>query len=173
MGHILQLPSAPNIPIFYGSVLSGLCKQKPTVFPVIVSSHTLHIHAHTATHHHYAPSLPVCTFCKHFLYTLPVCTFCKHFLYTLPVCTFCKHFLIHFLYALSVSTSCIHFLYALLVCISCMHFLYVLHVCTSCMHVFGQLLGHNYNRCRRCSQEVKTGNIHRIDQEVHIRSVRT
>ena len=137
MGHILQLPSAPNIPIFYGSVLSGLCKQKPTVFPVIVSSHTLHIHAHTATHHHYAPSLPVCTFCKHFLYTLPVCTSCMYFLYTLPVCT------------------------------SCMHFLYVLHVCTSCVHVFGQLLGHNYSRCRRCSQEVKMGNIHRIKQEVH------
>jgi nuclear cap-binding protein subunit 1 len=37
MGHILQLPSAPNIPIFYGSVLSGLCKQKPTVFPVILN----------------------------------------------------------------------------------------------------------------------------------------
>ena len=38
VGHILQLPCAPNIPVFYGAVLNGLCKQKPTVVPVIVSS---------------------------------------------------------------------------------------------------------------------------------------
>ena len=43
MGHVLQLPSAPNIAAFYGAVISGLCKQKPTVVPVIVSLFILHV----------------------------------------------------------------------------------------------------------------------------------